>query len=175
VGRDWVLLAEVDRPRGLRGEVVARLHADDPSRLDSIDTLRIVAPGGEPREVRLEGWKRKGERVVLKLSGVDTVEDAEELRNSEILVARSSSPAQAPEGRFFAHQLEGLRVLTRDGRELGRVDRLLSPSGQTLLVVAGERGEILIPLVEAICVEIDPDGGLIRIDPPDGLVDLNAV
>lgn len=175
MGRDWVLLAEVDRPRGLRGEVVARLHADDPARLDSVGLLRIVPPEGEPRETRLEGWKRKGERVVLKLSGVDSVEEAEELRNCEILIARSSSPEQAPGGRFFAHELEGLRVQTRDGRELGRVDRLLSPSGQTLLVVKGEQGEILVPLVEAICVEVDPGRGLILIDPPEGLVDLNAV
>jgi 16S rRNA processing protein RimM len=173
--RDWVLLAEVDRPRGLRGEVLARFHADDPARLNRIGTVEIVPREGEARRARLEGWKRCGDRVVLKLSGVESVEAANELRGCEIRVARSESPERAPEGRYFAHQLEGLRVVSVGGEALGTVSRVMSPAGQTLLVVEGRRGEFFVPLVAEICVRVDLEGKTIVIDPPDGLVDLNAV
>ena len=177
-----ILLAEIDRPRGLKGEVVATLHADDPGRLDEVGRVWIVPPGGPRgdggarREARLEGWKRRGERVVLKLTGIDTVDEARAVQGFEIHIDASDSPGEAPEGRWFAHQLEGLEVRGPDGGLLGRVARVICPAGQALLVVEGPGGrEWLIPLVPAICVRVDPGVGRIDIDPPEGLLDLNAV
>ncbi|HXI03376.1 MAG TPA: ribosome maturation factor RimM [Candidatus Saccharimonadales bacterium] len=172
-----VLLAEIDRPRGLKGEVVATLHADDPERLDAVGRVWLVRGGdsGERREARLEGWKRRGDRVVLKLTGVDTVEEARALAGAEIRIDASESPRRAPEGRWFAHQLEGLSVVTTAGVRIGEVVRVLSPSGQALLEVRGPRGECLVPLVPAICVRVDPEAGVIEVDPPEGLLDLNGV
>lgn len=176
-----VLLAEIDRPRGLKGEVVATLHADDPERLDSIGNVWIVRPGESPGEggagvrARLEGWKRKAHRVVLKLSGIDSVDQAKAVQGCEIRIEAAESLQEAPDGRWFAHQLEGLEVVVPGGRSIGRVSRVLNPAGQALLEVKGDEGEWLVPLVPAICVNIDPEAGKIEIDPPEGLLELNAV
>ena len=172
--RDYVVIAEVDRPRGLAGEVVATLHADDPSRLDTLG-LVIVAGGGGVRETRIEGWKRNGDRVVLKLSGVDTVEDARAIVGSEIRIPRLDAQQAPPPGRYFAYQLEGLEVVNVAGELLGRVVRVSRPAGQTLLEVEGERGVFLLPLVKAICTEVDVKNGRLVVDPPEGLIELNAV
>jgi len=172
---DSVLLAEVDRARGLKGEVVARFYADDPARLDEIDEVEIVPPDGVARKARLEGWKRRGDRVVLKLSGVDTVDQARGLAGSEIRIPRGHSAGRAPDGRFFAHQLEGMSVVNGASEVLGRVRRVLAPAGQTLLEVEGPRASFMVPLVGAICVKIDLERGEIVIDPPEGLIELNAV
>lgn len=170
-----ILLAEVDRARGLRGEVLARFHGDDPGRLDEIDDVEIVDPSGRSRPSRLEGWKRCGARVALKLAGVDTVDEARKLAGSEIRIAREASPQRAPAGRYFAYQLEGLRVVSVAGEELGRVKRLVTPGAQTLMEVSGPRGDFSVPLVEAICVKIDLEREEMVIDPPEGLIELNAV
>lgn len=160
---------------------MATLHADDQERLDEIDRVWLVAPGdrgaaGSPgREARLEGWKRRGHRVVLKLTGIESVEEARAVQGWEIRIDEADSPPRPPAGRWFAHQLEGLEVFDPSGRSLGRVARVISPGGQTLLAVEGGSGELLIPLVPAICVRIDPEAGRIEVDPPDGLLDLNAV
>jgi len=175
VGPKSVVLAEVDRPRGLGGEVLARFHADDPSRLDEVGAVEIVGPGGAVIASRLEGWKRCGERVVLKLEGIDTVEAARGLAGSEIRVAPGPARARLPEGRYFAYEIEGLQVVARSGETLGVVTRLLRPAGQTLLVVRGAGGEFLVPMVASICVEIDVERGRIVVDPPEGLIELNAV
>jgi len=175
VARGTILLAEVDRARGLIGEVVARLHADDPERLDSVDEVEIVLRGAEPRRARLEGWKRRGERVVLKLSGIDSVDEARALAGAEIRIPSEDSPDRAPEGSYFAHQLEGARVKSVSGEELGRVISVATPAGQSLLEIDGPRGRFTVPLAGAICVKIDVDRGEIVIDPPEGLIELNAV
>lgn len=173
---DTILLAEIDRPRGLKGEVVATLHADEPGRLDTIATVWIVGAGGAaPRETRLEGWKISGGRVVLKLEGIDTVEQAREVRGAEVRIRPSEARAEPPDGRWFAYQIEGLEVVTTSGRPVGKVARLLTPAGQTLLEVAGPAGKRLIPFVAAICVRIDLEAGRIVVDPPEGLMDLDAV
>jgi len=172
---DTILLAEVDRPRGLRGEVLVTLHTDDPSRLDEIGDVEIVERSGRRRPARLEGWKHRGERAVLKLTGVDTVEGARALAGAEIRIPREASRQVPPEGRYFAWQLEGLQVVTASGEVLGRVARVLCPAGQTLLEVRSARGEFLVPGVPQICTEVDVEGGRIVVDLPEGLVDLNAV
>jgi len=172
---DSVLLAEVDRPRGLRGEVVARLHADDAGRLDEIESVEIVPVSGASRTARIEGWKRKGDRVVIKLSGVETVDAARALAGAELRIPESAARKEPPAGRYFAWQLEGMDVVGPGGAKLGSVARVLNPSGQSLLEVKGRNGEYLVPLVAAIVVEIDLAAGRIVIDPPEGLIELNAV
>jgi 16S rRNA processing protein RimM len=175
VDRDTVLLAEVDRVRGLQGEVVATLHADDPSRLDELGSVQIVLPGGAARTSRILGWKRRGHRVVLKLEGIDTVEAARGLSGAEIRVPKPEAPEPPKTGGYFAYQLEGLKVWTSSGAPLGEVVRVLCPAGQTLLEIRGGKGEILIPLVAAICKDIDLELGRIVVDPPEGLIELNEV
>jgi len=172
---ETVLLAEVDRPRGLKGEVLVTLHTDDISRLDEIGELEIVDRSGRVIRGRLEGWKHHGERAVLKISGVETVDAARALVGSEIRIQRSASPQSPPLGRYFAWQLEGLKVVSPSGEVLGEVVQVLCPSGQTLLEVRGDRGVFLIPGVAPLCRKIDIEGGRIVVDLPEGLVELNAV
>jgi len=172
---ETILLAEVDRPRGLRGEVLVTLHTDDHSRLDEIDEVEIVERSGGRRTSRLEGWKYHRDRAVLKLAGVETVEEARALAGAQIRIAKEMSRQTPPDGRYFAWQLEGLQVVTAAGEVLGRVARVLCPAGQTLLEVNGARGEFLVPGVPEICREVDVEGGRIVVDLPEGLVDLNAI
>jgi 16S rRNA processing protein RimM len=175
VDRDSVLLAELVRPWGVRGEALATLHADDPARLDEVAAVELVPRRGAPRRARLEGWKVAGGRVVLKLEGVDSVEAARALAGAEVRIPGAEARRRAPEGRVFAYQLEGMKVVAADGRPLGEVVRVLRPAGQSLLEVRGGRGLFLVPLVAAICKEIDVAGGRIVVDPPEGLIELNAV
>ena len=76
-------------------------------------------------------------------------------------------------GRYYEHQLVGCAVETVDGDQVGVVGRVDSGVGGSRLVVQGERGEVLIPLAEYVCRDIDMAARRIRIDPPDGLLELN--
>lgn len=167
-----ILIAEVDRIRGLRGEVVVTVHADDPSRMARLERVFLMEADGSLRAVRIEGVKRLGERAVLKLEGYDTPEQGRTLVGREFFIPREAS-TPAPPGRYYAYQLEGLDVRLKDGTPVGTVREVLNQGPQSLLVVTTARGEALVPVVPSICVHLDEEQRIMTIDPPDGLLELN--
>ena len=167
---ELVTIAKIVRTRGLRGEAVADLLTDFPERFDGLKAVTAVFPDGRSEDLELEGFWFQKDRVILKFAGIDTVEKAEELRGTDICIAESES-VELDEGEFYDWQLEGCRAETLDGRELGEVRELMRTGGTEILVVAGGDKEYLIPFAEAICTEVDIENKLIRIDPPEGLLD----
>lgn len=81
------------------------------------------------------------------------------------------------EGRFYDFALIGCSVVTIGGLSVGVVRDVQAIGESTLLVIDGDPGskEVLIPFSRDICVEVDPPGKRIVIDPPDGLLDLNEI
>lgn len=174
-GREFVVLARIARPQGRRGEVVAELMTGSAERFAA---LRSVFVGDPPRPLELErAWAHKG-RVVLKFAGVDSIDAAEGLRNLEVMVPAAERAPLEP-GRYYVSDLVGCRVVMRRGetqREIGTVTDVELTGGADLLHVAPvEEGknEILIPLAEEICTEIDPVAKTIVIQPPEDLLELN--
>jgi len=170
---DLVPIAQVDRPRGLVGEVIVTVHADDPGRMAELGSVLVPDASGGYADVAIEGVKRLGARAVIKLAGLGSPEEARTLVGKELFIRREASTS-APPGRYYAYQLQGLTVRLRDGSTVGRIRDVLKPGAQSLLVVEGPRGELLIPMVRQIVVKIDLDAGIATLDPPDGLLDLNA-
>ena len=170
---ELVAVARVAKPRGLRGEVAADLLTDFPERFDLIDELIAVFPGGRRERLTLEGHWFHGDRVVLKLGGYDSPEAAAELAGCELAVPEDEA-VELEEGEFYDWQLEGCRAETVGGRQLGTVREVLHTGGEAhVLVIRDEGGrENLVPLAESICVEIDVEAKLIRVDAPEGLLEI---
>ena len=168
---EYIIIAQIDRVRGLVGEVVVTVHADDPTRMAEIPEVFVKLPSGGYERLAVEGVKRLNQRAVLKLSGYGTVDAARRLVGKELFIPREAS-TPAPEGRYYAYQLSGLSVRLGDGTPVGIVREVLKQGAQSLLVVDGPNGEILIPFVSAICVDVDLEGGTVTLDPPEGLLDL---
>jgi 16S rRNA processing protein RimM len=167
---DLVAIANIVRPRGLKGEVVADILTDFPERFETLETVTAIRPGGDRRELKIEKFWFQSGRVILKFEGYDTVESGEALRDTEICIPETDV-VDLDEGEFFDWQLEGCKVETIDGAAIGRVRELMRTGGTELLVIEGEAKEYLIPFAEAICVEVDVENELIRIDPPEGLLE----
>ena len=72
---------------------------------------------------------------------------------------------------YFDWQLAECDVETLTGEKIGRVREVMRTGGTELLVVHGETKEYLIPFAESICIEVDIENKLIKIDPPEGLLD----
>jgi 16S rRNA processing protein RimM len=167
---ELVAIAKILRPRGLRGEMVAEVLTDFPERFDGLEEVTAMLPSGQRREFSLENaWFQK-ERIVLKFKGVDSIEDAEMLRDAEICVPEAQA-VELEEGEFFDWQLEGCEVVTIAGESVGKVRQLLRTGGTEVLIIDGDDKEVMVPFAETICVEVDIDGKRIVIDPPEGLLD----
>jgi 16S rRNA processing protein RimM len=169
---ELVLVARVARPRGLKGEVACDLLTDFPERFDRVEELIAVFPGGRRERLALEGHWLHGGRVVLKFGGYDTPEAAAALAGCELAVPESEA-VELEEGEFYDWQLEGCRVETVGGREVGAVREVLHTGGEApvLVILNGEGRENLVPLAESICVEVDVGAKLIRVDAPEGLLE----
>jgi 16S rRNA processing protein RimM len=168
---ELVAVARVVKTRGVRGEVAAELLTDFPERFEGLEELIAVTPAGARRTLSVEeSWLHNG-RVVFKFEGFDTPEAAQELVGYELTVPESEA-VEPEEGEFFEWQLAGCRVETVGGDDLGVVTGILHYGAAPLLVVKDDAArEQLIPLAESICVEIDVERKLIRVDPPEGLLE----
>jgi 16S rRNA processing protein RimM len=167
--RDLVAIGRVVKPQGRKGEVLTESFTDRPDRFPSLRRAFVPGPGDEAREVRVTScWPHKG-RFVLKIEGVDSIDDAERYRGLELRIAEEEL-ASLPEGSYYHHQLRGLRVDDPSGTPLGLVTDLMETGGgATILVVCGPRGELLIPLADAFVKQIDVAGGRLVAEPPEFL------
>ncbi len=166
-----VVVAEILKPRGIRGELLARSQTDIPGRLESLSRAHVRLADGSDVAVELErAWQHKQDWV-LKFVGVDSIEQAEKFRSSELWVPMAERAA-LPDGEFFESDLLGLNVLDAiTASELGVVEDVRQYGGPPLLSLKYEGREVLIPFVPAIC-NVDLPAKVIRVTLPDGLLDL---
>lgn len=171
MAEEYVTVARIRRPQGRRGEVAAELLTDFPERFREGETFLLWEGVGERRPVHLESfWFHKG-GVVLKFAGVEDISAAECLAGLEVQVPRGRRvPLEAP--AVYLSDLVGCRVVER-GSELGRVEAVDERAGTPLLVVPTPDGELLIPFAEEICRRVDVAAGVIDVELPEGLRELN--
>jgi 16S rRNA processing protein RimM len=100
-------------------------------------------------------WPHKG-RFVLKLEGIDTIEQGERLRGLEIGIGVEEL-GPLPEGSYYHYQLMGLEAAREDGTPLGRVERLIETGGVPVLRIEGPAGETLVPLAADFVRQVDLD------------------
>ena len=170
---DLVIVARAVKTRGLKGELVAELLTDFPDRFADISSLIAVSPEGTRKPVALEShWFQNG-RVVLKFAGFDSIETAKELVGYAFAVPESER-VDLEEGSFYDWELEGCVVESNEGEQIGTVKEVRRLGGgiEMLAVVDAEGVSRLIPLVESIVLEVDISKRKIRIDPPQGLLEL---
>jgi len=167
---ELVAVAKILRTRGLRGETVAELLTDFPERFENLTGVTGLAPDGTKHDLKIEKfWFQRG-RVILKFAGYDRVETAEALRGYEVCVPESEA-VELDEGEFFDWELQECRVETVEGVEIGKVREVMRTGGTEILVVEGADKEYLIPFSETICVVVDVEEKVIKVDPPEGLLE----
>jgi len=162
---DLVAIGRIVRPQGRKGEVVAEALSDRPDRFPGLRSAYVPAPGGGSRRVEVAScWPHK-RRFVLKLEGVDSIDEAEAYRGLELRIGEEELQP-LPEGSYYHHQLRGLRVEEASGRGLGTVDDILVTGGEAVvLVVRGEAGESLIPLATPFVKQVDLAAGRMVVTP----------
>ena len=173
-----VVIGQVVRPFGRRGEVFVEPLTDDPGRFFEIGSAEI-GPADQPGTRRgLESVRIHKGRPVIRFDGITDIASAETLRGMEVRI-REAERASLPEGRYYSDQLVGCRAETEAGAPLGEIVDTLDTAGPSLLVLRGPDGsEDLIPFVEALCVSVEPPAketaGRVVLNVPDGLLGLNA-
>jgi 16S rRNA processing protein RimM len=168
---DTVVVGRIGRPHGVRGEVTVEVRTDDPD-------LRFV-PGAvfatEPPSrgpVTVAGVHWHSGTLLLRIEGVADRTAAEDLRNTELLIAVDDLPVIDDPDSFYDHQLVGLTARLADGGVLGEVTAVRHEAQDLLVVRRLDGVEALVPFVAAIVPTVDVAAGFLVVDPPEGLLDL---
>ena len=169
---DMVLVGRIARPHGIRGQVIVNPETDFvEDRFVSGATMWARSDRGD-EALTITSARVQNGRPVVGFAGFSSIEGAERLAGLELRVPEEELQPLG-DGVYYQHQLVGCEVQTVAGVPVGEVSRVDGGAGGSLLAVQGVRGEVLIPLAQHICVEIDVAARRIRIDPPDGLLELN--
>jgi 16S rRNA processing protein RimM len=174
VDRNRVVVAEILRPRGLRGELVARSQTDVPGRFEQLEEANAHLKNGSDVPVQIAAARQYKGDWVLKFAGVDTIEAAEVFRGADLWV-RLENRGRLEGDQLFRSDLIGCRVLdSSTGVEVGVVESWQQYGGAVPLMevrLAKTGQERLIPFVPSMC-EVDLAARVIRATLPEGLLDL---
>jgi 16S rRNA processing protein RimM len=174
VDSEFVTLARVVKTQGRNGEVAAEVHSDVPDRFSAgMQLLALGKAGGNRRALEIEElWPHKG-LLVLKFRGVDSMSDAEELIGSELQVS-STDRAQLESGWNYVSDLVGCAVLDH-GQEIGQIEDVQFGAGEAPLIIVNKRGKKFdVPFAEAYLEEVNVAQKKVRMNLPEGMLDINA-
>ncbi len=180
-----VTVARIVRPHGLRGEVAAEILTDFPERLTRLkqaylyDSRKDAARGPDAnaelgRRVGVRScWlsHSRGGQAIFHFEGSDSMSDAEKLVGLEVRIPLAER-APLPGGSYYVTDLIGCEV-REQGAAVGLVRDVEFTGGTPLLAVDSPQGEMLIPLAEEICVNVDLAARRIDVVLPEGLRELN--
>ena len=157
-------MGRVAAPYGVKGWIKVQVFSDAVDALLDHPTWWL-GRGKDWTAFSVAEGKVHGATVVARLDGVDVREAAARLKGCEVVVPRERLPA-AGAGEYYWADLEGMEVVNREGRSLGRVESLFSNGAQSILVVPTDAGggELLIPFVAAFVDGVDAASRCIRVD-----------
>lgn len=160
--RGHVILGRIAGVYGVRGWVKVFSETKPKENIFSYSPWQINLNGVWQSVEVVEG-KPRGKGLIAQLASYDDRELARQLVGAEIAIDKERLPA-AEEGEYYWADLIGLKVVTLDGTELGRVDHLFETGANDVVVVQGKR-EHLIPFVQGPYIhEVDLETGVMRVD-----------
>ncbi|MDA1094484.1 MAG: ribosome maturation factor RimM [Acidobacteria bacterium] len=172
---DWdgmVSVGRIARAHGNRGRVIIDPDTDFPDERFCPGSTVYVRRGSDVERLSIRDVRFHKGRPIVGLDEVSSMNEAEALASADLRIpaeTRGSLPADS----YYHDELIGCEVETVQGVAVGTVSAVEGSAGTHRLILRDGHGEIHVPLVDAICVTVDPAAKVIVIDPPDGLLALN--
>ena len=160
--QDYLLIGEITKPQGVRGELKLRPITCDPSRFEGLETA-YVKDGDGYRPVSISVRKADADAVYLRMEGVETRNDAELMRGTALYIDRAHA-VELDEDSTFLCDLIGLRGMLSDGGEIGKLTEVMQPGGNDVYVFKGTKGEVLVPALKSVVVKVDLNEGVMLLD-----------
>jgi 16S rRNA processing protein RimM len=160
-------IATVLRPHGVRGELKVRLETDFPERFALLDRVYL---GPEYLPFELQSFRNSPKYGLLKLKGLDNRTAAEALRGMDVQIPIAEAMPLGP-NEYYEHEIVGLEVWTDEGHKLGVIEEVLLTGSNAVYVTIGADGEVLVPSLPDVVLEVDLQEGRMTVRLPPGLLD----
>jgi 16S rRNA processing protein RimM len=167
-----VVVGRIGKAHSLKGEVSVEPRTDEPDRRFAVGAVLAAArPNGtDARKLTVHAVRWHGERLLIAFAEIPDRNAAEAARGLVLSIA--VDPEDSPEDpeEFYDHQLVGLAAYTTDGDAVGTVTEVIHTSGQDLLAIKTDVGEVLVPFVSALVPTVDLAAGRLEIADRPGLL-----
>ena len=157
----YLMIGEITKPQGVRGEVKVRPCTCDVSRFEGLETV-YVERGGEYAPLGIAVNRLGDDAVFMNVEGVTDRDGAEKLRGTRLYIDRAHAVELDGDANFLA-DLYGLRGTVSDGRDLGKLTDVMQPGGNDVYVFKGPLGEVLVPALKSVVMKVDLQAGEMRL------------
>jgi 16S rRNA processing protein RimM len=157
----FLLIGEVAKPHGLRGQVKVHSYA---SSDESFSPGRHVflSRGQEMKEWLISETKVQGQSILLTFQGLDNREQAEKIVGSALYLNKEELDP-LPEGEYYWYQLIGARVYDDQDQFIGIMEEIIPTAAHDIWVVRDGKKESLFPAVEDFILSVNKASGEIRV------------
>lgn len=167
----YLILGEILRPHGVRGELRMRVLTDYPERIMEVETVYIGNDPNalaEPYQVRSARFHK--DYLLIAFDEIPDRTAAEAYRGLYIMIdLQHAVPLEDDE--YYLYEVIGMQVNTTDGTEVGTISDVIETGANDVFVVKSRRfGEILLPAHEETIVEFQNEAGIIIMEIPEGLL-----
>lgn len=167
--QEYFEIGQIVNTFGIKGIVKVNSFTEDPLEFEQLKTI-LVEKNKKLLEFEIEEAKPHKNQVLLKLKGINDINEAEKYKGCYIKLPREKAK-KLPENTYFIADLIGLEVYTDSGELLGKVDDIYNSGSADIYVIKNELGkQILLPGIKDVIKEIDVDNEKIIVHLIDGLV-----
>lgn len=161
-------IGKIVNTHGVKGEVRVIPSTDDIKRFEK---LKEVVVQGKTETIReIEAVRYHKNFVLLKFKGIDNMNDGELLKNSVLKINRKDA-LPLEEDEYYQCDLYGLKVITDEGRDLGKLVDILITGSNDVYVVRNDEKEILIPAIKQCILNVNIAEGKMLVHLLEGLED----
>ncbi|MDE5765182.1 MAG: ribosome maturation factor RimM [Ruminococcus sp.] len=164
--KEYLEAGKIVTTHGIRGEVKIMPYTDSPELLCEFERLFI---GRNHDEIFIEKSRVFKNMIIAKIEGVNTIEEAQKLRNKILFMHRDD--LELDENTYFIQDLIGIEVKDADnGFIYGKITDVLQNGANDVYVIKGDR-EYLVPAIPDVVISTDIDENIMIIRPLEGLFD----
>lgn len=166
---EYFEIGQIVNTSGLKGILKIKPFTDDIKKFSNLKTIYIKTKSGLT-EFKIEQVRYVKNMVMLKLAGIDTVEEAEKYRNLYIKILRDQEE-ELEEGSYYVVDIFGCKVNTDANQELGKIVDVFQTGSNDVYVVKDEQGkQILLPAIKQVIKNVDIKNKIITVHLLEGLV-----
>ena len=158
----YLMIGEITKPQGVRGELKLRPVTCDPGRFENLERA-YLKEGEDYRPVEISVRRAGADAVFFRMEGVETRDDAEKYRGRALYIDRAHA-VELDEDSTFLCDLIGLHGVATDGRDLGTLKDVMQPGGNDVYVFRGPMGEVLVPALRSVVARVDLEAGEMLLD-----------
>lgn len=167
--QEYLEVGQIVNTNGLKGLLKINPFTDDITKFERLKTI-LVEHKKELLEFEIESVRYQKKQVLLKLKGIDTIEEAEKYREDYLKINRNKEE-KLPEDTYYIVDLIGLDIYTEGGELLGKLDDVFSTGSNDVYVVKNSEGkQILLPAISDVIKNIDLEQKKIVVNLIEGLL-----